>query len=147
MIRFSSRNTVHPHVCGEHQFDPSLVDHSGGSSPRVWGTRSNPILALINGRFIPTCVGNTKGPVAFTFGITVHPHVCGEHYVFLRFCVDFAGSSPRVWGTLTAWPSMPSLSRFIPTCVGNTNGEALWFVCSSVHPHVCGEHHNRGFQN
>jgi len=35
-----------------------------------------------------------------------------------------------------------SLARFIPTCVGNTGVDLLFFFVHPVHPHVCGEHYS-----
>ena len=32
--------TVHPHACGEHGGKPCILRESGGSSPRLWGTRT-----------------------------------------------------------------------------------------------------------
>ena len=73
-------------------------------------------------------------------GLTVHPHVCGEHpfvnvYVvymfrFIPTCVGnmnvddyfiapLFGSSPRVWGTFQEGLAWRLRHRFIPTCVGN----------------------------
>jgi len=90
---------VHPHVCGEHGYldctDPSI----DGSSPRVWGTsQARPGLDRPL-RFIPTCVGNITVPVHSFAPLSVHPHVCGEHYFFHYRTAANAGSSPRVWGT------------------------------------------------
>ena len=30
---------VHPHACGEHEFQARMTRSAGGSSPRMWGTR------------------------------------------------------------------------------------------------------------
>ena len=70
----------------------------------------------------------------------VHPHVRGEYSPAPCSRSGFYGSSPRAWGI----PGLPFgsriISRFIPTCVGNT---ACWPRCSdgqAVHPHVRGEY-------
>ncbi len=34
------------------------------------------------------------------------------------------------------------LSRFIPTCVGNTQFNSMLAIIITVHPHVCGEHND-----
>ena len=120
----SGQRPVHPHVCGEHgtppgaaalsaRFIPTCVGNtassksaskrSSGSSPRVWGTR------------LP--VGSDR-----LFG-AVHPHVCGEHAVAPVLKALEGGSSPRVWGTLYDSLDQHALSRFIPTCVGNTHDQ------------------------
>ena len=111
---------VHPHVCGEHSSHLFLGNTFTGSSPRVWGTRLRLPCSCLFHRFIPTCVGNTSPVKACGQPISVHPHVCGEHWGLLVYPFCTVGSSPRVWGTrceqridLLQW-------RFIPTCVGNT---------------------------
>ena len=50
------------------------------------------------------------------------------------------GSSPRVWGIRTATGWRATSSRFIPTCVGNTNSSSPCPFDFAVHPHVCGEY-------
>ena len=106
----------------------------------MWGTLAYEFLESSRDRFIPTCVGNTHYLPSRSLYTSVHPHVCGEHissglWVFLN-----AGSSPRVWGTPRSFPPSVQITRFIPTCVGNTqiNRQALFM--QAVHPHVCGEH-------
>src|SRR5690606_37630844 len=72
------RNSVHPHVRGEH---PSKVEGcflAFGSSPRAWGTPLLVGLAPLQQRFIPTCVGNTHPPSTPGVAYPVHPHVRGE---------------------------------------------------------------------
>ena len=92
--------------------------------------------------------------------VTVHPHVCGEHasspaklaqahgssprvWGTCRQCSRFGGycgSSPRVWGTCGCEARRQSITRFIPTCVGNIEQQYFLPGLGSVHPHVCGEH-------
>ena len=50
------------------------------------------------------------------------------------------GPSPRAWGTLLTFNGVLHHFRSIPTCVGNTSRSAPPRPCSSVHPHVRGEH-------
>ena len=71
-------------------------------------------------RFIPTHVGNTFHCSAHVREITVHPHACGEHCLFLWVQYSISGSSPRMWGTLTYASKHQNIVRFIPTHVGNT---------------------------
>ena len=70
-------------------------------------------------RFIPTCVGNSCQAIIGHWLYTVHPHVCGELCVWDCEAGIIPGSSPRVWGTLSAT---------------SQNHHNL-----TVHPHVCGE--------
>jgi len=132
-------------VCGEHFVRCVGRVHPVGSSPRVWGTFVGQRNYGRGGRFIPTCVGNMQifilGLVMFvgssprvwgtyrrargeSVRLSVHPHVCGEHYPPDR---------TRLAGT-----------RFIPTCVGNMLLEFLSSPSPPVHPHVCGEHVSNG---
>ena len=113
---------------------------SGGSSPRVRGTRRRQpkgrdcstvhprvcgelarrrVQPLAPIRFIPACAGNSA------------PTVCPNS--------RHAGSSPRVRGTPHARRGRRRRHRFIPACAGNSAGPrpAMW--TSPVHPRVCGE--------
>ena len=111
-----------------------------GSSPRVWGTSDRRNVCHSRNRFIPTCVGNISSDQPRFGQRWVHPHVCGEHRMRLLSSSADCGSSPRVWGTLSAIFAFIPSPRFIPTCVGNI---AAWLPgrdSSAVHPHVCGEH-------
>ena len=90
-----------------------------GSSPRVWGTHAIHRRSPPECRFIPTGVGNARALVSPVGAEPVHPHGCGERFLYQS-------------GT-NLYP------RFIPTGVGNApyvleNGK--W---SPVHPHGCGE--------
>ena len=91
---------VHPHVCGEYDI-------------------LTPEFKELN-RFIPTCVGNTRGCQALNS--------------------DAPGSSPRVWGIRVVVGGDEIDRRFIPTCVGNTIRRTQKRRGFSVHPHVCGEY-------
>ena len=51
------------------------------------------------------------------------------------------GSSPHAWGTLSRYFYDIKLTRFIPTCVGNTNHVAPYIRQQTVHPHMRGEHY------
>jgi len=136
----SSQYSVHPHVRGEHWLYSSFSLMFTGSSPRVWGTfwPINTLMFVL--RFIPTCVGNIARPAQRIRIISVHPHVCGEHYENMTMTEETYGSSPRVWGTFTITCPVQSDGRFIPTCVGNILTTTRLTPCRPVHPHVCGEH-------
>ena len=111
---------VHPHACGERLASWSLIDFSGGSSPRMWGTLLGNVLGRKELRFIPTHVGNTVLISLRPLDPSVHPHACGEHMATLVADDSVTGSSPRMWGTRISY-GHPSLHlRFIPTHVGNT---------------------------
>ena len=111
---------VHPHARGEHLKAPEQVGVCDGSSPRTWGTRHRADVALVNVRFIPTHVGNTRLHSTANASQTVHPHARGEHAVRRR--------------------RRRKPSRFIPTHVGNTGPVTARVDQHSVHPHARGEH-------
>ena len=51
--------TVHPHAHGEHRREGLAVAADCGSSPRTWGTLTEPRDPPEFDRFIPTHMGNT----------------------------------------------------------------------------------------
>ena len=114
----AARFSVHPHACGEHD--------------RKYRRPARP------SRFIPTH-GNTMflPPIHTMHG---HPHACGEHGRPHLLNALHLGSSPRMWGTHPKFFSDSSLTRFIPTHVGNTRALRRFPGCIAVHPHACGEH-------
>ena len=132
--------SVHPHARGEHS--PSI--HScrpwNGSSPRPWGTPVMRLHVIDQQRFIPTPVGNTASSTTWSSSCAVHPHARGEHGIFQRCGKSSTGSSPRPWGTRITSSRNLSLSRFIPTPVGNTRSAFCFLYSPSVHPHARGEH-------
>ncbi len=92
---------VHPRVCGEHCWHQKRRLRNCGSSPRVRGTRDDEDRRRGIRRFIPACAGNTWPPAVLPCPVTVHPRVCGEHFVSPLYLPHLVGSSPRVRGTLT----------------------------------------------
>ena len=110
-----------------------------GSSPRLWGTQMSDVSHLATSRFIPTLVGNASLPAVNTALNSVHPHACGERDPLSNTWTPCDGSSPRLWGT--RWPAKKSLtlSRFIPTLVGNAKTLCMSRSIGAVHPHACGE--------
>ena len=71
--------------------------------------------------------------------MSVHPHVCGERIGSRGLVGGRLGSSPRVWGTVSAPSIENGWPRFIPTCVGNGLRDKCRPGKWAVHPHVCGE--------
>ena len=78
------RTTVHPHACGEYHVSAHVLSESSGSSPRVWGIRSETNFAITAPRFIPTRVGNTRRLYPRLSSYPVHPHACGEYALRAR---------------------------------------------------------------
>jgi len=136
----SCKLPVHPHACGEHTEVDMFCPFVPGSSPRMWGTHLVAHLGGIQGRFIPTHVGNTRAYTPVIRRAAVHPHACGEHSTLTKEDRVMIGSSPRMWGTQYRRRKTSSSSRFIPTHVGNTIQAFLITKLFPVHPHACGEH-------
>ena len=107
-------------MCGEHP-DPRR------SAPRGRG-------------IIPACAGNTRDPTVLTQSKRDHPRVCGEHLPLRVALVPVLGSSPRVRGTLSIWPSSMWRRGIIPACAGNTLSIRFSGSMFRDHPRVCGEH-------
>ncbi len=131
---------VHPHACGEHFLILFSCLSGVGSSPRMWGTRTQRKKQEAQRRFIPTHVGNTLAMNPLMLLLAVHPHACGEHAGLDGSPSDVNGSSPRMWGTPRACICSPFQGRFIPTHVGNTLVGMTYAASEPVHPHACGEH-------
>ena len=133
-------------MCGEHRQQALADEQQFGSSPRVRGTPSPRFLLRLVLRFIPACAGNTATTQSGRGRYSVHPRVCGEHHnLGLGFQLEI-GSSPRVRGTHTHNTERPRRGRFIPACAGNTRHAVLPSPNTSVHPRVCGEHHNNAIR-
>ena len=127
-------------MCGEHSTHQGERSGSGGSSPRVRGTRYNFNHARAQIRFIPACAGNTITEPFPMRMFPVHPRVCGEHAKAILKDYEGAGSSPRVRGTPDCSRRRVKLQRFIPACAGNTQPHHGSDQKAPVHPRVCGEH-------
>ncbi len=136
---YTTRQPVHPRVCGEQLLHPPHCVIQIGSSPRVWGTVADLPAQLAPRRFIPACVGNRDFANDKGECWPVHPRVCGEQNNLLLANLPIAGSSPRVWGTddglILDWMD----ARFIPACVGNSAAMVSFDCRGAVHPRVCGE--------
>ena len=97
-LRLSGK-TDHPRGCGEHPRLSPWVYPSGGSSPRMRGTRTPPSAPCGFSGIIPADAGNTR-QVGQTFArYGDHPRGCGEHVWRDVFVARVMGSSPRMRGT------------------------------------------------
>ena len=110
---------VHPRVCGERTPKVMRETNRPGSSPRVRGTVVGLNASGDAVRFIPACAGNGFRVAHPTSRVPVHPRVCGERRLFLRFALYSLGSSPRVRGTVLDDRDTWGRGRFIPACAGN----------------------------
>ena len=90
-------------------------------------------------RFIPTRVGNRRGPPNPSLRSSVHPHARGEQALVDGVKGTMHGSSPRAWGTGRETATQARPGRFIPTRVGNSAPNCAPATDQSVHPHARGE--------
>ena len=132
---------------GEHNSRRTNRQLLNGSSPHAWGTRDLILFRAFENRFIPTCVGNTHPRKPAMRLYSVHPHMRGEHSLKIATQETLFGSSPHAWGTQELILPTNEISRFIPTCVGNTSqAETINTLCA-VHPHMRGEHYTDAIDN
>ena len=122
-----------------------MVDAGGvasipGSSPRVRGTPTLPILPNAPPRIIPACAGNTPSRRRTGGSPRDHPRVCGEHTIQQTSAVRHRGSSPRVRGTHHTTNFRCTTQGIIPACAGNTRRSRIRRKDSRDHPRVCREH-------
>ena len=130
-----------------------------GSSPRVRGTSLRANKGVAPHRFIPACAGNMRNENGRLINTSVHPRVCGEHFLnYVESCPNIGprvcgehvarthrdtntrGSSPRVRGTYFQSIGQSPQGRFIPACAGNIALAPVLTADRPVHPRVCGEH-------
>ncbi len=117
---WTAPRSVHPHVRGAHTHWTLTHHDAPGPSPRAWGSPILGIIALAEGRSIPTCVGLTRSDAVSRPGAPVHPHVRGAHRAARSSRRSSSGPSPRAWGSPRHTPLPLNLLRSIPTCVGLT---------------------------
>ncbi len=132
---------VHPRVCGEHRPRSVRQQVVNGSSPRMRGTCQPLPVSGVARRFIPAYAGNIGCADCWRSTQSVHPRVCGEHWICGPGHCAPAGSSPRMRGTSFCMCSAVIVTRFIPAYAGNMNGRQLAKPVRAVHPRVCGEHY------
>ena len=135
----SCESAVHPRVCGEQDVIQRHIVQLFGSSPRVRGTDTAIGAVWSIKRFIPACAGNSVLPACPAECMPVHPRVCGEQVLTLRYASSGTGSSPRVRGTGIARHFAQEPNRFIPACAGNSFLPIHTDRRLTVHPRVCGE--------
>ena len=118
------------------------MSQGSGSPPRVWGQQHGAVKPRTGDRFTPTRVGTTDDHVAQFGHDAVHPHACGDNWLFDFESELFTGSPPRVWGQPDIGRLCRRVVRFTPTRVGTTRVRARARATRSVHPHACGDNTN-----
>ena len=130
----------HPRVCGEHVGQVNDAACTGGSSPRMRGTRANRPLTPWPTGIIPAYAGNTMCATPALPSTRDHPRVCGEHVHCGSVFLAAWGSSPRMRGTPSSTRIHPTSRGIIPAYAGNTLSLISPRPCCRDHPRVCGEH-------
>ena len=101
VLHFRIPPAVHPHACGGNIRPAECPDDSGRFIPtRMWGKLAWGSYSHVEGRFIPTHVGETPVCPAYPSVESVHPHACGGNPSPCRKNSPVRGSSPRMWGKL-----------------------------------------------
>src|ERR1017187_8376859 len=91
-----------------------------GPSPRGRGILTAKLFQMLDGRTIPTRVGNTSGCPLRRSMSADHPHAGGEYSNPSATPSVTIGPSPRGWGIRPGLPECWHRGRTIPTRVGNT---------------------------
>ena len=68
-----------------------------------------------------------------------HPHACGDKYFCQVRHRHVVGSSPRVWGQVSASSSFNKYKGIIPTRVGTSGIVDMSHITHQDHPHACGD--------
>ena len=114
----------HPRVCGEHVQNALGRFNVAGSSPRMRGTHARNRSGRRNPRIIPAYAGNTCSRRQLRPCRRDHPRVCGEHPSLKPYSASFAGSSPRMRGTLISRLTHHNCAGIIPAYAGNTQASS-----------------------
>ena len=110
----------HPHACGDKYCSREPLRRYNGSSPRVWGQVCYRTIRRHVSGIIPTRVGTRISIILLINILQDHPHACGDKCCCCISVFAHVGSSPRVWGQVSAlFPAFWYL-RIIPTRVGTS---------------------------
>ena len=129
----------HPRVCGENRFSTACGGIRIGTSPRMRGKRTLPVLRAKWHRNIPAYAGKTGFLLLGAIGSAEHPRVCGENRLIVWLVKWSPGTSPRMRGKPKAGAWLVNAGRNIPAYAGKTWGEFTDFLKNAEHPRVCGE--------
>ena len=89
-------------------------------------------------------MGNIFSDLIVAKAESVHPHIHGEHSSIDASAGEVTGSSPHTWGTYVIGDNKLHPCRFIPTYMGNMEGNERRNPPRPVHPHIHGEHGIKG---
>ena len=110
-----------------------------GSPPRVRGTGRYSRGGDYPMRITPACAGNRRRGCEDPVCGEDHPRVCGEQRRIAQLKAEYAGSPPRVRGTVAHCPNCNDRARITPACAGNRAAYSDLDQPHPDHPRVCGE--------
>ena len=110
----------HPRACGELNELVTSSDSSYGSSPRMRGTPLARHRSRHRRRIIPAHAGNSAHNRGRYHSAPDHPRACGELSLERSMRNAWAGSSPRMRGTLSPYQTRTADWRIIPAHAGNS---------------------------
>ena len=90
-------------------------------------------------RIIPTRVGTSARSACDLPYVQDHPHACGDKYFCQVRHRHVVGSSPRVWGQVSASSSFNKYKGIIPTRVGTSGIVDRSHITHQDHPHASGD--------
>ena len=128
----------YPRVCGGNRLQSTSPSAPRGLSPRVRGKLPSPRPLPATPWSIPACAGETNWQIKQCLTPEVYPRVCGGNQLTVVAHPLQRGLSPRVRGKPCAPLNMPSATRSIPACAGETRPPVSPFPCPWVYPRVCG---------
>ena len=109
----------HPHAYGDKKYYYFVRIRTRGSSPRVWGQGSYPLVLLSIHRD--------------------HPHAYGDKNLATSERICGLGSSPRVWGQVLYQIHNINHNRIIPTRMGTRTRNGSCNTHTWDHPHAYGD--------
>ena len=104
------------------------------------GTHTTKIVCRDIVGIIPAHAGNTAAAIIQHCASKDHPRACGEHWMVRALTCSFAGSSPRMRGTLHELFISRLEVGIIPAHAGNTCKKRRRHTTVGDHPRACGEH-------
>ena len=135
----------HPRGCGAHQTFAIHHLSTGGSSPRVRGSRRSIIAAMTTVGIIPAGAGLTILPPLIPCIFRDHPRGCGAHILDIIDENTIKGSSPRVRGSRDQAKIIWSEAGIIPAGAGLTPSYPRQKHATRDHPRGCGAHQREPF--
>ena len=129
----------HPHAYGDKNFPCSSSRSGKGSSPRVWGQATYTTDGDSIMRIIPTRMGTSDGAATGNKSKEDHPHAYGDKLFALKSSILPMGSSPRVWGQVSAAFCVAVNHGIIPTRMGTSRLSPFGAEGSEDHPHAYGD--------